>query len=123
MEAGDETYAAMELANALAREHTVFLCNAQPRLLDEAMRNRLSPRLILVRGDAGADSLVTRGRTNRRRAKARGSLRRASRARRVDPISFTSMSCIRIRLRPIAWCLRSRTRIAGPLVNSCRERD
>jgi hypothetical protein len=49
----DETAAAIELANALVHEHTVFLCNAQPNLVDESMKSRLSPRLIFVEGTIG----------------------------------------------------------------------
>ncbi len=51
--AHDETGAAIELANALARAHTVFLCNAQPHLVDESARGRLSHRLIFVEGTLG----------------------------------------------------------------------
>ncbi len=51
--AHDETFEAIELANALAREHTVFFCNAQPHLVDESAKARLSPRLIFVEGTIG----------------------------------------------------------------------
>ena len=51
--AHEETERVIELANALAREHTVFLCNARPNLVDEAARQRLSPRLIFVEGTIG----------------------------------------------------------------------
>ncbi len=35
MKATAENFALIDLANALSREHTVFLCNAQPYFLDE----------------------------------------------------------------------------------------
>ena len=53
MEARDETYAAIELANTLAREHTVFLCNAQPHLVDPGASERLSSQLLHIEGTIG----------------------------------------------------------------------
>jgi hypothetical protein len=49
----DETRAWIELANNLAREHTVFLCNAQPHLVDQGTKDHLSPRVIFVEGNTG----------------------------------------------------------------------
>jgi hypothetical protein len=51
-----ETLAVIDLANALAREHVVFLCNAQPRLFDEALLERMDPRLILLEGTLGVSA-------------------------------------------------------------------
>ncbi len=51
--ASDETKRVIELANALARDHTVFLCNAGPNLVDAAAKHPLSPRLIFVEGTIG----------------------------------------------------------------------
>ncbi len=51
--AHDETERVIELANALVREHAVFLCNARPNLVDDATKHRLSPRLIFVEGTIG----------------------------------------------------------------------
>ena len=51
--AHQETEWVIELANALVREHTVFLCNARPSLVDDAAKHRLSPRLIFVEGTIG----------------------------------------------------------------------
>ncbi len=53
VQAGDETSRAIDLANALAEEHALFVCNAQPFLVDEAARNRMSHRLIFIEGTMG----------------------------------------------------------------------
>jgi hypothetical protein len=53
LEATAETLAMIELANALAREHTVFVCNAQPSLCDEVASSRLDARVIPVEGTLG----------------------------------------------------------------------
>jgi glycosyltransferase involved in cell wall biosynthesis len=53
MQARDETYKAIELANALACEHNVFLANAQPHLVDGSAKDRLSPHIIFLEGTIG----------------------------------------------------------------------
>ena len=53
IEATAETLAGIELASALARENTVFVCNAQPHRFDLSLGSRLDPRLILLEGTLG----------------------------------------------------------------------
>ena len=53
IEAGGEASSVIELASALAREHTVFLCNAQPHLVDQVTKGRVGPRVIFLEGTIG----------------------------------------------------------------------
>ena len=53
MKASAENIAMIDLANALSAEHTVFVCNAQPGLLDESLVCRMDSRLIPLEGTVG----------------------------------------------------------------------
>jgi glycosyltransferase involved in cell wall biosynthesis len=53
MKASAENIAVIDLANETARDHTVFLCNAQPSLLDSRLVERMDPRLIPLEGTIG----------------------------------------------------------------------
>lgn len=56
LDATAENFALIGLANALSREHTVFLCNAQPYSLDERLVARMDERLIPLEGTLGPTS-------------------------------------------------------------------
>ena len=53
MEAGDETLANIQLANTLAEEHCVFLCNARPSRCDQTMVASVDHGVILFEGTLG----------------------------------------------------------------------
>jgi len=53
MEPGKQCLATIDLANALASEHLVFLCNAQPFNCDSSMTARVNERVLLLEGSLG----------------------------------------------------------------------
>src|SRR5262249_47847949 len=53
MEARPETLSAVHLANALAQEHEVFLCNARPHRIDPGVVDRVDRRVNWLEGTLG----------------------------------------------------------------------
>ncbi len=53
MEPGEQCLAAIDMANALASDHLVFLCNAQPSRCDDSMAARVSHRVVFLEGSLG----------------------------------------------------------------------
>jgi glycosyltransferase involved in cell wall biosynthesis len=53
LEAGPATLSAIHVANALAKEHEVFICNAQPWRSDPRMAERVDRTVMLLEGTLG----------------------------------------------------------------------
>ena len=53
MESTSDSLAAIDLVGALAREHTVFLCNAQPQRCEPNVVARVDKRVIFLEGTLG----------------------------------------------------------------------
>jgi hypothetical protein len=124
MKAKAQTHAAVELANALASEHTVFLCNAGPRLVDDDVRNRLSPRLILAEGTVGptpwslGDERISEERRIGQHRRARV-LRELIRLLHVDLVHSLSPAADRLAHAiysetPVAWVVHAESVIRAP---------
>ena len=107
LKATAETFATIELANALAREHTVFVCNAQPLRFDEIVGSRLDRQVIPLEGTLGAapwmaeDNLggVAGSGVPRRRAVV---LRELIRILRIDVVHSQSVPADRLMLEALA---------------------
>jgi glycosyltransferase involved in cell wall biosynthesis len=100
LDAGAESHAVVQLANALAREHRVFLCNAQPSRCDLSIAAELDLTVILLEGTLGQTPwqaeempLDKRGPLAGRRAQV---LRELIRFHRIDVIHSVSWCADRV---------------------------